>query len=209
MFANITPFDFKKDQFIWLDFSAKNKDISPQLAENVETFNTYIFHELAKSKVKTGIGGWLENRIIYQSKDHFQAGKSRNIHLGVDIWAEASTPLFAPENCLVHSFQNNNNPGDYGPTIILKSINSEIFYLFGHLTATSLQNIYKGKAILAGENFAQIGPFPENGNWPPHLHFQVMNTMLEKKGDFPGVCAEDDLKFYQSICLNPYDFLNL
>jgi hypothetical protein len=41
--------------------------------------------------------------------------------LGVDIWGDAGTPsLFAPEQALYTALQDNDNFGDYGPTIILQ-----------------------------------------------------------------------------------------
>lgn len=209
MYAQITPFDFTKETYAVLDFSAKNEDLKDLDLENIEVFNAYVFNVLAKSEAKVGIGGWLEKRVIYDTKEHFQGDEPRCIHLGVDIWAKEYTPIFCPENCVVHSFQNNAGLGDYGPTIILQSTTSKIFYLFGHLSVNSLNSMQNRKVVKKGEHFAEIGPYPENGNWPPHLHFQVMNSMEGLKGDFPGVCSEKDLEHYKSLCLDPYPLLGL
>jgi 4-aminobutyrate aminotransferase-like enzyme len=58
-------------------------------------------------------------------------------------------------------------------------------------------------AIKAGQEIAKIGPAPENGNWPPHLHFQVMLDMLGKVGDFPGVAFDHEIDVWKSICPDP------
>jgi peptidoglycan LD-endopeptidase LytH len=204
----ICPFDFKNEHYHIFDFTVANPDFKTLDFGNIEAFNAYVFETLKAKNVKVGIGGWLENRVVYDVS-HFQGAEQRCYHLGVDIWAEAGTPIFAPEDCEIHSFKNNANLGDYGPTIILKSSSQNLFYLFGHLSLNSLGGLEKGQMIKKGEHFAEIGPYPENGNWPPHLHFQVMNTMNGKEGDFPGVCSFSELEYYKGVCLNPYPYAGI
>ncbi len=208
-FSPITPFDFREENYCLLDLTAKNPELSSIDFGNIDAFNNYVSDTLEKAKVKVALGGWLEKRIVYNQKSHFQGEDQRCYHLGVDIWAEAYTPIFAPEDCSIHSYKNNSTDGDYGPTIVLKSNAQEIFYLFGHLSLTSLERLKNRKRIRKGEHFSEMGPYPENGNWPPHLHFQVMTTMEGRVGDFPGVCSEKELSHYRNICLNPNPFLNL
>jgi hypothetical protein len=43
----------------------------------------------------------------------------------------------------------------------------------------------------------------ENGQWPPHLHFQVIIDMEFKKGDYPGVCKLNEKEKYLRNCPNP------
>jgi 4-aminobutyrate aminotransferase-like enzyme len=50
---------------------------------------------------------------------------------------------------------------------------------------------------------AHIGNFPVNGNWPPHLHFQIMLDLLEWEGDFPGVAFPNQRAIWMSICPDP------
>jgi len=44
---------------------------------------------------------------------------------------------------------------------------------------------------------------PINGDYAPHLHFQIIIDMEEKTGDYPGVCSENKLEFYKNNCPNP------
>ena len=44
----------------------------------------------------------------------------RTIHLGMDLFIQEGSPVFAPLDGIVHSFANNNRKHDYGPTIILE-----------------------------------------------------------------------------------------
>ena len=51
--------------------------------------------------------------------------------------------------------------------------------------------------------FAWTGDFFENGNWAPHLHFQVLLSLLDFKNDFPGVCFYSQINTWKSICPDP------
>ncbi|MET7255310.1 peptidoglycan DD-metalloendopeptidase family protein [Dyadobacter fermentans] len=190
-----------------LDFTAGNNDLlTRDLSETVD-FSNYVFNEMLSESRFNGIGGYGEDRVIYRHRKHFTADaeKPRSIHLGVDIWAEAGTPLYAPLDATVHSFAFNDHYGDYGPTIILTHELGGItfFTLYGHLSLTSLEGLHKGKTIHAGERFAAIGPYPENGDWPPHLHFQIIGDMGSYRGDFPGVCNAADRDYYLNLCPDP------
>ena len=114
----------------------------------------------------------------------------RRLHLGVDIWGPAGTRVMAPLDSIVHSFAFNNNDSDYGATLILShNLEGVAFHtLYGHLSLNSIKNLTEGQRIQKGEVVAEFGMRFENGNWPPHLHFQVIEDMEHWKGDYPGVC---------------------
>jgi len=195
------PKPFKK-----LDFSAQNPDLVLRDLSQTKVFSDYVFEELLSNQSLTGIGGYDENRVIYRHRDHFTNQENpRCIHLGTDIWSNAGEPIYAPLDAEVHSFAFNNQYGDYGPTIILKhELGGIHFYtLYGHLSLDSLDGLHEGKKFISGEKFALIGDYPINGNWPPHLHFQIISEMQHYKGDFPGVCSVEDREYYLSICPDP------
>jgi murein DD-endopeptidase MepM/ murein hydrolase activator NlpD len=210
----LLPFDFRKDPYLILDFSATNPELVSLDLTDTAVFTKYVFGKLKAAGTKVGIGGYNEHRVIYRRSPHFNATEEpREIHLGIDFWAEAGTPVFAPMDGIVHSFQDNANFGDYGPTIILEHPSSKAgkprYSLYGHLTRQSLEGLYEGKVFKAGEKLAAIGPYPENGDWPPHLHFQLMTDMLGLKGDFPGVCSLTDRTGFLGICPNPNTLLGI
>ena len=41
-----------------------------------------------------------------------------------------------------------------------------------------------------GDWIGEIGDYKVNGNWPPHLHFQIMTTLINEVDNFPGVGEE-------------------
>lgn len=187
------------------DFTDDNQDLQQIDLQDTPAFTQWVEETLQKHTKSFGIGGFFENRHIYKRSAHFGGQEPRCIHLGIDIWTPAYQKVYAPIDGKVHSFRNNDNFGDYGPTIILEhQLESITFYtLYGHLSLESLQGLEKGHLVLKGEPFCSIGPYPENGNWPPHLHFQVMRDMLGKEGDFPGVCAPSEMERYRKIMVDP------
>jgi len=196
-----------------LDFTEDNEELKSVDLSTTEVFNQYVFGQLKGSNKKYGIGGYFEKRAIYRRSEVFATADSdfRNIHLGIDIWTEAGAPIFAPIDGKVHSFQDNAGFGNYGPTIILEHEleGKKLFSLYGHLFQKDLANLEIGKEFKAGQLLCQVGPFPENGDWPPHLHFQLMWDLGENWGDFPGVAAEKDLGFYAENCPDPNVVLGL
>jgi peptidoglycan LD-endopeptidase LytH len=196
---------------IELDFTAKNLDLDKIDLTDTSIFTDYVFNQLLENNSKIGIGGYFEHRVIYRRSGYFNQveAEPRCIHLGLDIWNLAGTEIYAPMDGIVHSFANNNHFGDYGPTIILQHNlpDKTLYTLYGHLSLESLDGLFEGKTFKKGEQIATFGDYPINGDWPPHLHFQVMNDMLGMKGDFAGVCAVSDMEKYQEICLDPMEFL--
>ena len=153
-----------------------------------------------------GVGGYGEDRYIYRRSSLFDTGKEpRSIHLGIDVWVPAGTKVYAPLDSKVHSFNDNDNFGDYGGTIILQhELEGVVFYtLYGHLSKDSLNGLSEGKTIEQNTYFAEIGDEEENGHWPPHLHFQLISDMLDKKGDFFGVAPPSEKEYYLKLCPDP------
>jgi len=205
-FAPVVPFDWTKNDFLRLDFTQQNTELEQVELQNSQLFSDYVFGKLRAANASVGVGGYNEHRTIYRRSAHFQQTEEpRCIHLGVDIWAGAGTPVFSPLSGRVHSFANNANFGDYGPTIILEHrLENQLFYsLYGHLSAESLDGLYEGKPIEKGQIIATFGQFPINGDWPPHLHFQLMTDLLGQKGDFPGVCTLRERERFLQLCPDP------
>ncbi len=194
----VSPMFKTNAEIVGLDLSSSNKSLDPAHPEH------YVLQATDNFK-KMGIGGYLEKRRLYEISDNFKDETFRNIHLGIDVWYKAETPIHAPLKGVIHSYNNNHLRGDYGPTIILQhDINHTTFYtLYGHLSLESLHSIKLGQEISAGERFCWIGNNSVNGGWTPHLHFQVIRDMQGKRGDYPGVAHEKNLDFYRVNCPDP------
>src|SRR5438128_1119158 len=78
------------------DFSKNNRDIKKIDMNDVESLESHIEDTLKKNHKRWGLGGWGEDRFLYQVSPLFKAGAEyRCIHLGLDIWLPMGTPLFA------------------------------------------------------------------------------------------------------------------
>jgi peptidoglycan LD-endopeptidase LytH len=201
------------ERLLPLDFTAANTSLTTEILDQPTLFSEYVSNLLAQEQCNLGIGGYAEHRTIYARKAHFQTGtdEPRLLHLGVDIWGAAGTPVYAPLNGTVHSFRFNNQHGDYGPTIILQhQLEGYTFHtLYGHLSLPDLDDLYEGRQIAAGELIAHFGALDVNGNWPPHLHFQLIIDMEGNSGDYPGVCRYSQRERYLSNCPDPNLILHL
>ena len=179
-------------------------------------FSPTIQRMLDEHDIQIGVGGYLETRPFYTTDSYLVQGNEgpewRTVHLGLDIWMDAYTPVLAPLDGTVFSIENNAGDRDYGPTIILEhQVNEELtFYtLYGHLALGCLDQLKEGMSVSQGQQIAHIGPRPENGNWPPHLHFQIMLDLLGQKGDFPGVAFPNQKAIWASICPDPNTLLGI
>jgi peptidoglycan LD-endopeptidase LytH len=202
--------DLTQQNTYFLDFSVNN----PAL-EKVDLTHTPSLHQYVSDLVKNagkhyGYGGYMEDREVYRRSALFSGGsdEARSIHLGIDVWTEAGKEVHLPFDGTIHSFQNNDSFGDYGPTIIVEHILESVrfFTLYGHLSLDSLDGLSEGMSLTAGQVLCKVGDAPDNGDWPPHLHFQVMSDMMGKKGDFPGVCYKREMEKFRDICPNPVVF---
>ncbi len=171
--------------------------------------DTAVFERIEAAGAVAGVGGYLEDRAVYRDTELFQGDTERSIHVGVDVFMPAETPVYAPLAGEVQSFANRQVDGDYGPVIILRHRldGVEFHTLYGHLTEASLDRLQPGAAVGRGQQIAAIGARPMNGNWTPHLHFQLIRDIGEWRGDYPGVVRRDELDFYRENCPDPMPLL--
>lgn len=156
----------------------------------VFNFSNGYDEDFIRSK-KWGIGRYNEKRAEMYDTSLF--GGERNVHMGIDIWAEAGEPVYSFYEGEVIYKQDNDQPGDYGPTVIIRYRLNEnkLYALYGHLSRPSLQRISVGDQITRGQRIGELGESDINGGWAPHLHFQLS---VEDPGeaDMPGVVAEEE-----------------
>jgi len=203
LFVNVVPFNATTNKLLLMDFTSNNKTLTNKILADTTLFSQYVNEQLQQANALYGIGGYNEHRTIYARSEVFDGTKEpRRIHLGIDVWGKAGTPVFAPIGGMIHSFAFNNQFGDYGATIILQhQLEGLQFHtLYGHLSLASIEHLQEGKYVSQGELLAHFGEPHENGNWPPHLHFQIIEDMDLKEGDYPGVCALSEREKYVKNC---------
>jgi murein DD-endopeptidase MepM/ murein hydrolase activator NlpD len=190
-----------------IDLSVFNDDLSKMDLSNSQIFENFIKEHLQKNDAKIAFGGYNEVRNLYKSSTLFNDDQKeeRNIHIGMDLWTKAETPILAALDGTVHSFDFNAGKGNYGPTIILKHhiLNHTFYTLYGHLTAVSIENLEVGIPFHKGQKIATLGSSTFNGGYAPHLHFQIIKQIKINFGDFPGFCSKNHLIYYLDTYPNP------
>ncbi len=207
-FIPVVSSKFSKEHYVPIDLSETNQVLDTIDVSSSKEFEEYVNTYIKENNAQVAYGGYNEVRGIYRRSTHFNQENpetERNIHLGIDIWCDAGTEILAPLDGKVHSFKNNTNFGDYGPTIILehefKGI--QFFTLYGHLSLSSIEDMVVDQSVKAGSVIAYLGDASVNGDYAPHLHFQIIKDMQGKIGDYPGVSNKKDLEFYLQNCPNP------
>jgi murein DD-endopeptidase MepM/ murein hydrolase activator NlpD len=170
-------------------------------------FENQINHFLKEKNVKVAYGGYNEVRNLYKRSDIFNNADvdERNIHIGLDLWIKSETAVLAALDGKIHSFNYNTGLGNYGPTIILEHHIEDItFYtLYGHLSIESIEEVEIGDIVKKGQQIATLGDASVNGDYAPHLHFQIIKDIQNYFGDYPGVCSKNNLEYYLNNCPNP------
>lgn len=194
-------------EYVPISISSKNKSLASFDVSSSKEWELYINLYLKENKATVAYGGYIEERDIYKRSSYFNSSQreERNIHLGLDLWCQAGTKVLAVLDGEIHSFKNNLNHGDYGPTIIIKhQVQEHIFYsLYGHLSLASLENLEVGQKVKQGAVIATLGTSEVNGDYAPHLHFQLILDIQNFVGDYPGVTSKKNIDFYKLNCPNP------
>ncbi|UYZ64483.1 peptidoglycan DD-metalloendopeptidase family protein [Hymenobacter weizhouensis] len=195
----VLPIDLSGPDVTRLDFSAPTSRLAQADLRDTAVFAAVVAGILQEQNARFGLGGYLEERAAFRP---VPGGPARVLHLGVDVWVPAGTPVLAPLPARVHSRAE--NPG-FGPTVILAYELEGIpfFSLCGHLARREALALTPGQLLRQGEVFAKVGAAPENGDWPSHLHFQLIADLQGREGNFPGVAALPERDQWAALCPDP------
>lgn len=178
---------------------------------SVDRLSALLEEIMAEAGTKFAFGRYAEPRALY-SNDLFTSedtDERRTIHLGIDIFCAAGTPVAAPLDGVVEIITNNTRELDYGPLLVLRHTSctgQPFFTLCGHLDVATLVSVKAGQEVRAGQTIGWIGQPPHNGNWPPHLHFQMILDLLGLGADFPGVAFASQKEYWLALSPSPAPF---
>ena len=194
--------DLKGDPFV-ADLSFESPLLEGISPRDQKRFQTVL--EERMGECRWGVAAYLERRDTLLSDCPQMVADKRFFHLGLDVIVTVGTPLHAPLDAVVEANGYESGEGNYGGYVLLRheSRHFETFYSFyGHLRKDNLPAV--GKETNAGERFAEIGGFHENGNWFYHTHIQVITEKgLETGYVSKGYCAEKDLAEINDLCPSP------
>ena len=182
------------------------------------TSQGWIEGSIAAAGATVAVGRYGETRLLHDAPGFQARGdhgpESRTLHLGLDLFAPAGTPVHAPLAGTVASVADNDRPLDYGPTVIVRHTTPEgdgFHTLFGHLDRATLDHLVPGQRIQPGDVIGRLGDPSVNGGWPPHLHLQViaLDPLRDEgaepadRGDFPGVALHRLRAVWESVSPDP------
>ena len=183
-------------------------DLSPAspLLEGVDIRDQQAFQRHLEARMGTryrwGFSPYLERRDTLLGECPQMVADQRFIHLGLDVIVGLGTTLHAPLSATVARSGYESGDGNYGGWVLLEHAGPhfETFYsLYGHLCKTRLPDA--GRVVAAGEPFAWIGDFHENGNWFYHTHIQVITRKGLHRGYLSkGYCSQADLAEIDGLC---------
>lgn len=203
--------DLRKGQSVVIDLAAGSPDFADVGdPSNTPRWTDAIFGRITAAGLQVGVGRYGEARRGYTASSYRPPGTEveawRTVHLGMDLFLAPGSPVFAPLEGTVHSVADNAQSQDYGPTVILQHEApgaGPFFTLYGHLSPGSVQRLMPGQRIATGVRVGTVGEPPANGNWPPHVHIQLIVDVLDQSGTFPGVCAARERRLWQQLCPDP------
>jgi 4-aminobutyrate aminotransferase-like enzyme/Ser/Thr protein kinase RdoA (MazF antagonist) len=208
-FSDLFP-TIKRDEIHLLDLKVSSTWMGSKVEfNNLDLFQFKIDQLQKQHPSKLIAGGYCEPRPLYTSSAYDKEGnngpQSRTFHLGIDFWLPEGTPVHTLFDGEIFTSTNDAGFKEYGGLIILKHCENDLtFYtLHGHLSIASTELHKVGDKIKKGDCIGYLGNTKENGEWAPHLHFQIMLSMLDYTLDFPGVTYFNQLEVWKSICLDP------
>jgi 4-aminobutyrate aminotransferase-like enzyme/Ser/Thr protein kinase RdoA (MazF antagonist) len=208
--SKVCPLDILSNDYHILDLGIGSQELGHECYfNNARNHESQINSILALHGKSFAIGQYDEVRPLYSSNDFVNIGNNgnrwRTVHIGLDFFHKAGTEVYAFFKGVVHSLKYNLGDKNYGNTVILRHESDELrfFTLYGHLSSKTLDHLELNQKVETGDLIGWFGQPEENGNWAPHLHFQIILDLLGNVGDFPGVAYFHERKLYKSICPDP------
>lgn len=215
--APILDFDLRTEPSLVFDLSVDSPLLGADPAATLTaTLTDTLFREMGRAGVKVGVGRYDEARLLYASPLFGQGAAAtderRTVHLGVDLFVEPGSRIYAPLPGEVYILVKNDAPQDYGPLLVLKHQTGggiPFFTLYGHLSEDTLTRLKVGQKVAEFDEIARVGSPPSNGDWAPHLHFQVVLDLLGLGRDFPGVCRASEREMWKTLSPDPNPILGI
>ena len=168
----------------------------------------WLQQQIEAADASLAIGRYDEDRSCYDG-DQFRtdAPETRSVHLGIDLFLPAETPLRAMLAGTVETVVDNAMPYDYGPTVITRHHTPDgvpFWVLYGHLSRRTLSTVAAGQQVEPGQVVAYVGDPTVNGGWAPHVHVQIITDLmahpeLGPNGNFEGAGEPSRMHVWRSI----------
>jgi len=211
--ASVFPFGLETEPRIVVTLG--RNDPGTEYTNDPDAYGRWLDERMRHAGARYAIGLYGERREVYTTGQFESAASDqrRSVHLGIDLFVPAGTPLHAPLAGTVVSVQDNDMPLDYGPTVIVEHRCGEdgppFWTLYGHLARSTLTMVAPGQRVEPGQPIGEIGDRAVNGGWTPHLHFQLITDLLGETDNFNGAGEPGNMDVWGAISPDPNLVLGL
>lgn len=167
-------------------------------------------------------GGYAEDRsgVLYGT---YLAARSKFIHLGVDCFVDAHTPVALCRDAKVlHVYHEDDADVGWGTRVIVELADTfpAMTMIYGHLKRALAPHVRLNRVLRAGTIIAEVGDEHENGNLPPHLHIQALTKrkflqllrdkkLTDRRGALDGYATQRYAKRMLRACPDPLPYIYL
>jgi Ser/Thr protein kinase RdoA (MazF antagonist) len=125
------------------------------------------------------------------------------LHLGVDLYAPAGTPVASPLDATVYAVLEDPDASD-GAAVILEHAPEAGVHFYGVYRPLKPADLGPGKPIARGE---RIGAIAEGAL--PHVHFQLATALPDSDALPPSCCEPSKQRVWRSFCPDPNALLGI
>jgi 4-aminobutyrate aminotransferase-like enzyme/Ser/Thr protein kinase RdoA (MazF antagonist) len=161
------------------------------------------------------VAAYGEARPIYRNAAYVPPARleRRNIHLGIDLIAPVGETVLAPLTGLVEAIGNDPDEFGWGGVLLLRhetDAGVPFWSIYGHLAPASLAALKIGQKLITGDPIGRLGETSENGDWPAHLHLQLLTDLCGWEiEDIAGIVAPSQWRVWRSVSPDPNLLLRL
>jgi 4-aminobutyrate aminotransferase-like enzyme/Ser/Thr protein kinase RdoA (MazF antagonist) len=192
------------------DFSVGSLELDPFLdpADEASLYK-FVSRRLRETGAELGVSRHNEARFTTRADFLRSEGNDgsewRSVHLGVDLFLPAGSPVFAPLDSVIFALQERSAPLECGPAIVLEhEFPAGRFYaLYGGLSHGSLELRPRGARVARGEKIGELAGSGETGEGTGRLHFQIFAALPDRRSSFPAWCAPAEREVWLSLCPDP------
>ena len=213
-----SPLPFDLDRAGRVVISLADDAPGMEFASDPVAYWSWLQDEMAASGAEVAFGRYDEDRNCYAG-DQFttDAPETRSVHLGIDLFVPEDTPVLAMLPGRVVTVVDNDEPYDYGPTVILEHDAGDagpFWCLYGHLSRRTLTTVAPGDVVVAGQVVGFVGDHTVNGGWAPHTHLQLITDLMADpvagpSGNFEGAGEPSRMSVWRSLAPDPNLLLRL
>ncbi|MDY0873880.1 aminotransferase class III-fold pyridoxal phosphate-dependent enzyme [Dongia rigui] len=212
-FGPVVDAPLDRDHVAILDASLAPERLAHPSQNGGENLTAWWRAQLARIAPRIGIGRYAEDRGIYDHPEAPREANPRKIHHAIDIFLPAGSKVLCPYPGTVADIGNDTERHGFGGILILRhetDAGVPFWTFYGHLAPAGLAGWKPGQVVAQGTLIGTLASEAENGDWPPHLHFQLMTHLMGWEAlDVIGISWASQWELWREICLDPNIILGI